>query len=95
MNTQFNCQKLKKPQFSFIWPIDKTLSCATTPSQSGLGSNGNEEVLRILPNSSITGTSDCLVSYPGHSLEGILPLWRGAVSAFYRPSRLGLYIYNL
>ena len=29
-------------QFSSIWPIDRTLSGATTPSQSGPGSDGNE-----------------------------------------------------
>ena len=42
-----------------------TLSGDTTPGQSGPGSNGNERVLRIPPNLSITGTSplDCLVSY--------------------------------
>ena len=40
------------------------------PGQSGPGSNGNEGVLRIPQGPSITGTSpsDCLVSYPGHSL---------------------------
>ena len=36
----------------------------------GLGSDGNEEELRIHQTSSITGTSpsDCLESYPKHSL---------------------------
>ena len=29
-------------QFSSIWPIDRTLSGATTPGQSGHGSDGNE-----------------------------------------------------
>ena len=29
-------------QFSSIWPLDMTLSGATTPGQSGPGSNGNE-----------------------------------------------------
>ena len=55
-------------QFISIWPIDKTLSGATTPGQSGLGSDGNEEVLHIPQSSSIieTSPSDCLVSYPGH-----------------------------
>ena len=40
--------------------------------QSGPGSNGNEGVLRIPQSSSTAGTSpsDCLVSYPGHSLGG-------------------------
>ena len=39
-------------------------------SQTGPGSNGNEEVLSILQSSSITGASpsDCFVSYPGHLL---------------------------
>ena len=50
---------------SSIWPIDKTLSDATTLGQSGPGSNGNERVLCIPQNSSITGASqsDCLMSY--------------------------------
>ena len=57
---------------SFIWPIDRILSCTTTPGQSGPGSDGNEKVLHILQRSSITGVSpsDGLMSYPGHSLEG-------------------------
>ena len=48
------------------------------PDQSGFGSNGNEGVLCIPQSSSITGTSpsDCLVSYPGHSLGGLTPLQR-------------------
>ena len=33
--------------FSFIWPIDKTLSGVTTSSQSGTGSDGNEKALCI------------------------------------------------
>ena len=59
--------------------MDRALSGATTPSQSGPGSNGNEGVLRIPQSSCITGTSpsDCLVSYPGHSFGGYLtPLQR-------------------
>ena len=32
---------------SFIWPIDGTLTCATTPGQSGPESNGNEGILHI------------------------------------------------
>ena len=59
-------------QFSSIWPIDRTLSGANTPGQSGPGSNGNNRVLCIPQSFSITGTSlsDYLVSYPGHSLVG-------------------------
>ena len=32
---------------SSVWPIDGTLTGTITPSQSGPGSNGNEELLRI------------------------------------------------
>ena len=55
--------------------MDRTLSGATTPGQSGPRNDDNEEVLHILQSSSITGTSPsgCLVSYPGQSLEGISP----------------------
>ena len=34
-------------QFSYIWPIDRTLSGVTTPGQSGSRNNSNEGVLRI------------------------------------------------
>ena len=62
-------------QFSSIWPIDRTLSGATTPGQSGRGNDGNEGVFRIPQGSSITGTlpSDCLVSYPRHLLGESYP----------------------
>ena len=70
-------------QFSFIWPIDKPLSGATTSRQS-------EGELCILQSSSITGTSpsDCLVSYLEHS-EGLLSLCRGGVGLFNSLSWLG------
>ena len=57
-------------QFSSIWPIDRTLSGATTPGQNGSGSDGNEGVLCIPRSSNVTGASpsDCSVLYPGHSL---------------------------
>ena len=60
---------------SSIWPMDRTLSGATTPGQSGPGSDGNERVLRIPQSSSIAEASslDCLVSYPGHSLGDFYP----------------------
>ena len=50
--------------------MDRTLSSATTPGQSGPGSNGNEGVFRIPQSFSITGASpsDYVVSYPGQSL---------------------------
>ena len=78
-------------QFSSIWPIDRNLTGATSPGQSGPGSDSNEEVLSILQISSISAASpsDCLVSYPGHSLEGVLPLYRETVGVFYCLSRLG------
>ena len=56
--------------FSSIWPIDMTLSGATTSSQSGPESDGNKWVRCISQSSSVTGASpsDCLVSYLGLSL---------------------------
>ena len=75
-----------------IWPIDSTLSGATTPGQNGSGSNGNEEVLHIPQSSSITGASpsDYLVSYIQDTRwgGGLLPLCRDAVGVFYSPSWL-------
>ena len=58
-------------EFSSISSINGTRSGATTPSQSGHGSNGNEGILRIPESSSITGLlpSISLVSYSGNSLE--------------------------
>ena len=57
---------------SSIWPIDRTLSGATSPGQSGPGSDSNKGVLYIPQSSSITGTApaDCLVSYRGRSSCG-------------------------
>ena len=59
---------VKEARFICIWP----LSGATTSGQSGPGSDGNKGVLCIPQSSSLTGTSpsDCLGSYPGHSLGG-------------------------
>ena len=64
MSTQFKCQ-------TSIWPIDSTLSDATTPGQSGPGSNGNKRVLHVSQSSSITeaSPSDWLVWHQGHSEE--------------------------
>ena len=49
--------------------MEKSQSVATTPGQSGPGSEGNEGVLRIPQSFSITGVSlsDRLVSYAGYS----------------------------
>ena len=62
-------------QFSSIQPIDRALSGATTPGQRGHGSNSNKGMLHIPQSPSIAGTSpsDCLVSYPGHSLGESYP----------------------
>ena len=77
-------------QFRSIWPIHRTISGATTPSQGGSGSDGNEEALSIPQISSITGASpsDYLVSYPGTLFWGVLPLSGDVVSVFCSPSRL-------
>ena len=76
-----------------MWLIDRTLPGVTTQGQSGPWSNGDEGVLHI-PQISKAGASpsDCLMLYPGHTLEGFLPLCRDAVSVFYSPSRLGCWI---
>ena len=61
--------------FSSISPVDRALTGATTPGQSGPGSDGDEEVLCIPQSFSITkaSSSDGLVSYPGHSFEESYP----------------------
>ena len=64
---------------SFIVSCNHKLIYNTnTPGQSGHGSNGNKRVLHIPQSSSITGASpsDCLVSYPGHSLGSLTPMQR-------------------
>ena len=63
---------------SSIYLIDRTLSGATTPGQSGLGSDVNEEVFYIPQRSSVTGPSPSvfLVSYPEHSLKESYSLQR-------------------
>ena len=43
----FKQPSLAKLQFSSIWPIDRTLSGATTSGQSEPGSDGNKEVFYI------------------------------------------------
>ena len=60
---------------SSIWPIDRTLSGASIPSQRVPRSNGNEGVLHIAENSRAEASpSDGYVSYPEHSLRGSLTL---------------------
>ena len=63
-----------------IWPIDGTLTSATSPRQSRPGSNGNERVLRIPQSSSIIGASpsDCHIQdtrcYGGAYSSAEMPL---------------------
>ena len=40
-------QKLSKPRFSPIWPIDRNLTGPTTPDQSGPEGDGKQGVHRI------------------------------------------------
>ena len=47
---------------SSIWPIDKTLSGATTPSQCGPGSNDNEGLICIPQNSVLLALHPKIVS---------------------------------
>ena len=66
-----------------IWPIDRTLSSATTPGQRADGSDANEEVLCISQSSCITGELHhkigliwCLVhllqeSYPSAEMQSM------------------------
>ena len=79
---------------SSIWLIDWSLSGATTPGQSGLGSNGIERVLRIHQRSSLTGASpsDCLMWYQGHLFGRVLPFCRSAVGVFHSTSQLGGFL---
>ena len=70
--------------------MDRTLSGATTPGQSGPGSDDNKGVLCIPQSSSITGTSpsDYLVSYLGHLLEGYTSLQR-CIRCILQPQSTG------
>ena len=70
---------------NFIWPVDRTLSRAPTPGQSGPGIDCNERVLHILQSSSITGTSpsDYFVSYPGHLFGELYPSVEMQSSVFH------------
>ena len=78
-------------QFSSIWTIDRTLSGATNPGQSEPGSDGNEWVLRIPQSSGITGTSasDCLLSYLGHSLVGVVTILQRCSRCILQPQQTG------
>ena len=77
--------------FTSIWLIDRSLSGTTTPGHSRPESDGNNGALLIPKSSCLTGTSssDCLVSYPGNLLAGVLPICREAINVLCDPSRLG------
>ena len=78
---------------SSIWPIDRTLSGASTLDQSGPGSDGNEGVLLLPQISSITGASpsDCLASYQDTSLwSGVLTLLKRCSWCILQPQPTGL-----
>ena len=57
--------------FSSIWPRDRILSDASTPSKSEPGSDGSKRGIPHSQKSNIheASLSECLVSYAGHSLE--------------------------
>ena len=84
-------------QFSSIWPVNRTLLGATTPSQNGPGNDDSEGVLCKAPALLESHHQIFLVSCPGHSLSGVLPLCRDAVGVFCSKKSLGkkslLYIY--
>ena len=73
-----------------IWPIDRTLSSATTQDQSGPESNGNEGVLHIPQNFTDKSLAIRWFNFISRALVGgVLPLCRDAVGVFYSPSWLG------
>ena len=69
---------------SSFWPMDRTLSGATTQSQGGPESDGSEVIPCIPQSSRITGasSSDCLVSYIQDIRWKNLLLCRDAVGLF-------------
>ena len=73
-NNSFEINNTVYTSHKSFWPIDRTLSGATTPCQTP-GSDNNEKVLSIPQNSSITiaSPSDSLLSYPGHILREPYP----------------------
>ena len=85
-------------QFSSLWPINRTLSDATTQGQSRLRSDSDEGVLRIPQPPCIAGTSSsfCLGSHQDTRWGDILPCCIEAVGVLYSLRRQGnriAYIY--
>ena len=75
---------------SSIWPINRTLSCTTTPGQSRPENDGNEGLLHISRKLQHywSSPSDCFMSYQRHN-AGVCNSKRDAVGVFYSPSLLG------
>ena len=94
MNSSNSNSVSQKYAVSYIQHKDRALSGATIVGQIGPGSNGNEGILRIPQNSSITVTSpsDCLVSYLGHSL-GVGPSVYSTAPADRTKKEVYKYIY--
>ena len=94
ISMQFKCQNspISNNSVYFNLTEDKTPSDATTPDQSGPESNDNKGVHFITQNLCITGssTSDCLVSYPRHSLRCLTPQQR-CNRCILQPHPIGQY----
>ena len=85
----FQAMQFSLSTHSFIGSIDRTLSSAITPGQSGSGNDGFEGVLHISQTFTRASPSDCLVSYSGHLLGEYYPRCRDAVDVFFSHSQLG------
>ena len=66
---------------SSSWSIDRTLSSATTPGQSGPGSDGNEGILHIQLDWNFTIRLFSVIFRI--IVGGVLPFCRDAVGVFY------------
>ena len=74
---------------SYIWSVDRALTEATTPGQSGAGSDGNEGTPYYPKIRHYWSFTLRLYSVIYRTLVGrILPLCRDTVRVFYCPSRL-------
>ena len=77
-------------QFNSIWPVDGTLSGATTPGQSEPGSNGNKGVQCTPKHQYYWNLIIRLFSVISRTLVGgVLPLCGEDVGVIYSLSRLG------
>ena len=78
---------------SSIWPIDRTLSGAITPGHRWPGSDGNEGYSAFPKALAEATPSDCLLSYPEHSLGE--SYHSGEMQSVYSagPADWAIYIY--